>query len=652
MANLFSLKQVPGVVATELKARGTVKGVEWVAKRFPWIHLMSMSSGCSKYSPLTSTDTGGLGMYSTGEGFRPQPIVESVSVKKQGELGTTRSCTISIKAFTDAQLFELSKCYFLPGMSLRVQWGWSVAATGAIAPKPVTGVEAESIAICKMNTKSAESAIFDGMQGLVTNFSYKLTNEGHWDCSVEIVAASESVGGGKVAVYGDCGDGCTRTFKVQGEDGESKDATEVKSLLHTFFFDVNADAADGETSFSDHKVNIAKSMETKYGSPVICAGNYEGEDRDAAGGSAQSFWSLGNYDTTEGYISWRTLEGAINRYAIPSKGGTYTLGRIASQDLMVKGHPKLESGDPRICVIPGSPELAAAGGNWNWYPEPPEVWSADEFDFGGIMINCIFLMQELKAVEEGDNKIHTFLTNVLKKISNVCGGYFTDILEVVSSTEDCDNPVSVPTLSIIDLREFKPAPTFQIPSLPSNSVIRDLTLDLQLTGAMKTQALYSGGAKQKGKGTKCDTIAFQPFGLVGGVVKDKSKDYAVIPPVCDCEDTKQAGKSEKKSHADIFDEMYSCVDNGTTSAAASSVSNQVNGEEDVEDKCKAVPLPFNFSFTCDGIGGFKFGQVISSDRIPASVRNKFDFQVTTVEHEITVQDWTTKVNTVGRLKGK
>jgi hypothetical protein len=653
MGNLFSLKAVPDGVRSELNARSTVKGVEWVAKRFPWIRVSSMSSACTKYGILHSATNGTIGMsYSGEEGYRPQPVVDSVSVKKQGELGTTRTCTVSIKAFTDAQLVELQKCFFIPGMTVRVQWGWSVAATGAKSPSPVDGPLPDSQAVCQMQKTAGSSAIYDGMQGLVTNFSYKLAADGYWDCSFEMVAATEAVGGGKVATYNEECD-CTRTFKVQGEDGESKDATEKKSLLHTFFFDVNADASEGDSSFSIYKSKLASSLDSRFGQPVIAGGNYEGEDRDASGGSAQSAWSLGNYDTTEGYISWRTLEAAINRYALPTNGGKYILGRVASQDLLVKGHPKLESGDPRICVIPGSPELSAAigAGNWIWRGTPPSVWNASEFDFGGIMLNCIFLMQELKAVEDGDNKIHTFLTNVLKKVSNACGGYFTDMLEIVSTTEDCANPVDVPTISIIDLRKYKAVETYRVPSKPGNSVIRDLKLDMQLTGAMKTQALYSNGKKQNAKGAKCDTIGFKPFGLADdGSIRDRAKLKANTPPPCDCEETPQQGKSEKKSQSEIFEEMYACVDNGTTGAAVSSVADEVNGGDDVTEKCAGVPLPFDFGFTCDGVGGLAFGQTISSDRIPSEIASKFDFQITTVEHEINVQDWTTSVSTVARFK--
>lgn len=650
MANLFSLKSVPDGTRNELTARSTIKGITWAAQRFPWVHISSMSSACGEFKTMSSKLTGAIGdSYENGL-VRPKPVITGVKVKKQGELGTTRSCTVELKAFTDTQLIALQKCYFIPGMTVRVQWGWSVSATGGTAPAPVEGGLADGVAICQMQKKAGSSAIYDGLQGLITNFNFNLNNENIWDCSFELAAAAEATGDGKVAVHNDKCSGCERTYKSEDENGDSKDVVEKKSLLGTFFYDVDSDASDGETGFGDFKSRFTTGMAPN--TPVIAGGNYEGEDRDGTGGSAQSVWSMGNFDTTEGYISYSTLEAAINRYAFPTSGGKFILGKVISTDLMVKSHPKLESGDPRICLIPGSPMLSKqTGDNWNWKGSVPSIWSPDEIDFGGIMINCVFLIQELKAVEDGDNKVHTFLTNVVKKISNTCGGYWNDMLELVSTTEDCANPKDVPTLSLVDLRKFAPQSAYAVPTNPNNSVIRDLKLDMKLTGAMKSQALYSNGAKQSGKGAKCDTIAFSPFGLAdAGSIAVDGKPKAATPPPCDCSSTKQAGKSEKKSFSEIFDEMWDVVDNGTTGAAIAAVADAVNGGDDVKEKCAGMPLPFDFGFTVDGVGGFAFGQCITSDRIPPAVKNAFDFQITSVEHDISIQDWTTTVSTVARFK--
>lgn len=640
---LFDGKAVPGKTQSELKARSTAAGVDWNAKKFPWVHVESMSDACSVIlSSKYVSDTYGR----TG---RPLQTVTSVSVKKQGELGTTRACTVEFLAYNDDQLNQMQKCFFIPGMTVRVQWGWSIDVSGAKPPEPIGGGLSDNTAICQMQNKAGSSAIYDGLQGLITNFSYKLNDENIWECSFELVAASEGVGDTKVAVQADCPN-CERTFETEGED--PREIVEKScGELYTFLYDVHMDAADGGTSFGSYISKLKEGMGDAWANGAtiaISAHNYEGEDRDYKGGSTQSAFSFGNWDTTEGYISWGALEAAINRYSQPTSSGKYMLGRIASGKLMVKSHPKLTSGDPRICVIGGA--MFDSGDGSSFTPSAPRIHSSNELDFSGIMLNCIFLMQELKSVSDGDNKISTFLNAVLKKINNVCGGFWEDMLEIVSSTENCADKTEVPTISLIDIRNFKPAATFQLPSTPTNSVLRDFTLEMKITAAMKSQALYSNGAKQNAKGSKCATIGFVPFGLSNaGGIGVKGKPKATTPPPCDCSSTKQAGKSKPQSFDQIFEEMWDAVDSGTTGAAINAVAAKVNAG-DAKDTCKGLPMPFEFGFTVDGIGGFAWGQLISSDRIPASVRSAWDFRITAVEHNITSQDWTTKVNTVAIYK--
>lgn len=650
--NPFGKKNVPNATREEITARGTVKGPIWAAQRMPWVDLRGFASTCNGYKTISSKlDTGPGTRYE--EGYkRTKPVITQVQVKKQGELGTTRSCTVDLIAFTDEQLIALQKCYFIPGMTVRVQWGWSESCAGGKAPAPLAGAMSDPKAICKMRSMAASNPAYDGLQGLVTNFSYKLNNDGYWDCSLELVAASESVGDGKVAVYGECGDGCVRTFKTTDSGGEEKEVIAKGSLLYSYLFDINTIAQNGDDpTFMARRVSWATENNC-----IVSTGAYEGEDRNENGGSDQSWFSFGNWDAREGYISFSTLEAAINTYAIPTKDKVHNIGKCMSTNLMVKSHKYLESGDPRICVIPGAPQLAdaIAWGNFIWeVGEPESIWNSDEINFGDIMLNCIFLMKELKSVEEGDNKIKTYLTNVLRAISNACGGYWNDMLEVVSTTENCDDPTSVPLISIIDLRNYDPGTTYMVPALSHNSVIRELRLDMKLTGAMKSQALYANGGKQNGKNTKCDGVSFRAFGLgPDGSVKDDCRPPSNTKLPCDCENPPPGSEAEPKSLEEIFGQMYDVVDDSSTKAAIAALSDKVNGDDDAEEKCKGMILPFDFGFTVDGVGGFSFGQIVSSDRIPVNVRNGFDFQVGAVEHSITVQDWTTAVSTVARFKNK
>jgi hypothetical protein len=57
----------------------------------------------------------------------------------------------------------------------------------------------------------------------------------------------------------------------------------------------------------------------------------------------------------------------------------------------------------------------------------------------------------------------------------------------------------------------------------------------------------------------------------------------------------------------------------------------------------------SFSATITGIGGFRWGQNVTCDRIPEEMRKVVRYQVTTVEHNVTPDDWVTTINTVARL---
>jgi hypothetical protein len=187
----------------------------------------------------------------------------------------------------------------------------------------------------------------------------------------------------------------------------------------------------------------------------------------------------------------------------------------------------------------------------------------------------------------------------------------------------------------------------------NKSVLRDMQLEMKMTDSMKTQALHSNGAQQCSTtdGGSCGKNAFKGFGLaVGGTFKNLAMRYASTPPECICKNA--APNAKLPTFSELFDNLADDV-NDTTASACRSALIEAYGKsvKDGDSKhCDGMIMPFDFNFTLDGIGGFVFGQIVSSDRIPQRLREGFDWQVTSVEHNITPNDWTTKVSTVARPK--
>lgn len=649
MGNIFGKKPVPQAVKAEINNRGTKAGLLWTAKRFPWIRVTSLSSGCSNYRVLGEPTKP---LYEETY-IRPHPVVTQVQVKKQGELGTTKKATIDIIAFSDEQLEDLQTCFFLPGMGVRVQWGWNVdsfdnSAAALEFPLDLSNPKA----ICKMNTHAASHTNYSGLQGIVGNFSYKLTANNWWECNIEIIAASEAVAGSPVATH-NCSQ-CSREYENE-ENGESKKAVENKSDLYTFFHDL----------FENYESSASKYLNA-FGGGKIVQGNYMGVQRDDKGGDDSSWYEgtvtipwtdvkIGNVpDATEAYISFATLEKAINTLCLPTHKDNHTVGKLESKQAYLTYHPSLESTDPRVCVIPGTKYASKIAQLKGSAPDAiVSVGGKTRVLLDNILINTVFLMLEIDSVEKGgDAKLTTFIQNVLRKINSACGELWE--FEVVSNEENCADADQVPVVSIIDTKVYDPAPPFEVPALAIGdkaSVVKDLTLNMKMNENMKTQALYAGGTKSSSKtdaGGGCGANGFEAFGL-GSNFTNLAAPPPKDKPKCPCDGA--VPNEVKKSFDELMTDMSEEVTDSSTSAARTALLDLYNPDKG-DAHCDGMIVPFEFGFTVDGIGGFSFGQMVSSDRIPDNVKNAYEWQVTAVEHTVTPNDWTTTVNTVMRYRKK
>lgn len=692
MIHPFSPKEVPERTQRELEARSN--NLIWSATRFPWVHVQSFSSGCSESyrilksfggpqnlasqnqtieTAYSSFETVIPGLYETNFS-RPRPVITEVKVKKRGELGSTREVSISFLAFTDAQLGELQKCHFIPGMTIRVQFGWSVGASnGAVAPQPYTeNPMSDAKAICAMTKLSADSAVYEGMQGIVTNFTYNLTPENFWQCTVTMTSVSDTFVDAKVTST------CCPCPKDSNPSDASSDKPEDVPDLLRFFIDI------GTNLEANRKI-----YQSVFGSPrtdVKAARlQYEGLIRNPNGSEpsllnifstkglsevSAAIKNLLSEGTKETFISFGALEEAINKIALPlDKFGKNSLGQVKSTNILIKSHPLLESADPRVCILFGTKKakkiVKVVSG------DEPIAYTENYVRLSNIMINTVFLASVFK--QSGDT-VQAFLQTVLNEVSRVCGSLWS--FEVVSTTEFCDADNESPTISIVDQTVLNETPSnsefpriFSIPTNPNNSVVRDVKLDLKLTDSMKTQALYSNRQQSStstcDKNAECNGVVLQPFGLVPGAtvpVRNTAIEPTVKKIPKDCECTKVTDptppetvqKTPKETYdeafAELFNEDAGSVDDTSVNNAIKQLVIAYSSGSATKQSCSKLVLPLEFSFTVDGIGGFKFGQTVTSTRIPQNIRDQMYFQVTAVEHTLTPQDWTTTVNTVARFR--
>ena len=664
----FRARQVPESVEAEFKKRtdGT-KLMKWTAQRYPWIYVLSCAGGgCdNRYNELgNDPDVGGktlslfggnpsLSAYNKSTKL-PHPTLTGLSVKAMGSLGTTRKATIKLSCYTDEDLLELQKCFFIPGMDVRVQWGWSEDCSGN---KPPPVIRSPSMkpgeAVCQINQLRKKHANYDGFQGIVANFKYSLTKSNFWDCEIEVISMADPFTDSKVS-----NSKCQCPREVETDEGETvKDFGPVYAAL--------ADMYESPTHvyrvFADIKAKSKKTRgrsgtKGKYHHWSVL--QYEGVDRTETGGEKDGHWfdgTFGGEETTETWISFGAFIDLLNVMSIPNdEDGTFPLGRIDCNEILLPKPLYLVSADPRVCILGGGDldveeDLDFNRESGRRLPDCVEDReSGRKVRLARIMCNVVFLLKEYKSVYDGDGKLKTLVDNVLRGINRVSGSPWSFVS--ISSQEACDDKDG-PVIQILDERQaMKSQEPFLIPSSVGDSSLRSFSLDLKMTGAMKTQALYSGNSQKSrtslvGGDGGCEAVGADAFILANeSVNKAKPKPSTLKTSCGKCEDSSNA--ADEPTEEDLYYEMSYEVNDQTVGALQTWVDKKV-GNVDMK-KCAGTPLPFDFNFEIDGIGGFEFGQMISANRIPKSIRREFRWQITKVEHNITVNDWTTSVSTVCR----
>ena len=166
---LFSPKTVPSKTAAELDARAQKKFQKGMSGQMTWCHIMSMCQGnpgtISTYKTFSQA-------YPTAN--RPNVLVQSLDVKSHGEYGTMRRASIKLKVFTDVEMDTLAKAYFIPNMSIRIQFGWSMAIKSS-AIQPISGIMSDGEANKAIRDQSASNPSYDGFQGRIVSWEFSLS---------------------------------------------------------------------------------------------------------------------------------------------------------------------------------------------------------------------------------------------------------------------------------------------------------------------------------------------------------------------------------------------------------------------------------------------------------------------------------------------
>jgi hypothetical protein len=130
-------------------------------------------------------------------GYRPMPGLSRVVIETQGRLGSIRGATIEFKVWDKSQLDVIDALYFKLGYTMFLEWGNTfyyesessdLKATELFSLDPFKDkLTKEEIALNLGSKRRESKGNYDGMLGMVSNFSFSYNQEGGYDCVLKLV---------------------------------------------------------------------------------------------------------------------------------------------------------------------------------------------------------------------------------------------------------------------------------------------------------------------------------------------------------------------------------------------------------------------------------------------------------------------------------
>jgi len=159
------------------------------------------------YSP----NTGGLPGYqkTSALGYRPKPGITSLGIRSHNRFGSLRTATISFQCWSKEQMDTIEVLYMRPGMTVLLEWGHSKVLKSSDKVEPsdygidyFTASDKMSKVISKIDSKRKTSNYsYDGIVGIIKNFSWKFRPDGGYDCQVSLVTAGDLIESYKASFY-------------------------------------------------------------------------------------------------------------------------------------------------------------------------------------------------------------------------------------------------------------------------------------------------------------------------------------------------------------------------------------------------------------------------------------------------------------------
>lgn len=547
------------------------------------------------------------------------------------------------------------------------------------------------------------SGNYDAFFGLVNNFSWSIREDGGYDIEVTAISVGDvieslkaninAIAGAKVVSGGTSGwfrGGDDEPFvKHANKNSITRYLSAMTNLLDTKDYSIFGFGA--EVSVAAVK-KIPKTLKEMM-SDAASAKNAKAAEEAAGWTPLGLLWNVGkaivnsfrsppenpeairlefNYDYEEQYyIKLGAFFKFLENEVLPADSKKDGENPLFKMDINVDNNycftiPDSFSLDPRVCIVPKheGPYLTsiptindALGTLWR----VPNNAFAARFMHTYVNINTIINIAVNSVGEDNKISLYDFLTKIMKAIQKALGN--VNDFEVIYDSEEnifriIDNTV-IPEGGPISYPKTNPT-VFQVSLLTDRrgSFLKEAGFKTEITPQIAS--MLAIGAQANGNVVGENATAFSKWnvGLTDRIIKNKTDN---IDPGSEGDEDGDVGEDKAATFTDLIDELNNYLedaidgldaDSEQTDGIEGSATDFLNMQVGDYVNSDTIPgigfIPLNLEIKMHGLSGMKIYEryTINDDLLPESYKNKLDFLIKGLHHEVNENGWVTTLESL------
>jgi len=528
--------------------------------------------------------------YDTDRHLPKSATLTSIDISTEGAYASVKKATVNFTIHDIRNIGSYEVGLLRPGTDVTINYGWSG------------------------DRKSQGGGVF---KGTTFNFSFSMNDYGGADCVLECL------GEGSNFKWLSMNQNIS-TGGAPGSDEKSENIP-VNTILAVIRNYINKNRVQ-ELS--------AKGMVLDGIGFFEISGGVESEEEEVE--DSDSFSVPGWYVTLDKLIS------LVNEHIISNKldnkintSPKAVYGFVPSGDYLKFAFPGFDHGVYNDKVIFTPMDLDLRGGGMA--------------NLGNVLINIDYLYsvftRDISKAANIDTTLTSLFDTLFKDLSEVSGGSYnlTFIIKLLS------NGKTAPQITdVSQIKKDKPE-TYTFTPFVEGSTVRQMTLETQIPELL-AQEMYLVARRKITSSNKL--VNFMVNGPTSGGISQQQTAQTNIYGSQVAPTDQFLIKEEKENIFTTIRELKKVLaeHNGEQQIARQLIAaNRQYVKSDPSSTLNDSVYPLNLSVTIDGLEGIEFGDYITSGWLPRKYQKGLNFMVTKVSHKITVNDWTTDIETQCRF---